>query len=328
MQRLLRSAAWDPDEVRDELRAYVAEYLGGPDGVLIVDETGFVKQGRRSAGVQRQYSGTAGRVENCQLAVFCAYASPRGHALTDRELYVPKGWLDDKARCAEAGIPDDLEFATKPIQATAMLARALDAGMPATWVTADEAYGHDSKFRRFLATRRIGYVVAIPCSQPIHNGSGSLRADTLAADAPPQAWKRLSCGDGSKGQRQYDWAMASLPGHEDRHDRSRWLLIRRSISNPGELAYYLCSGHDDTTIETLVRVAGTRWQIETCFRDAKTETGLDHYQVRQYDAWYRHITLSMLAYAFLVASAAQDPKAAATWPPSAQAKSGVYWHTT
>lgn len=325
LQRLLRDAVWDADAVRDDLRAYVSEYLGAPDGVLIVDETGFIKQGKRSAGVQRQYSGTAGRVENCQLAVFCAYASSRGHALIDRDLYVPKVWIDDQARRGEAGIPEGLEFATKPMQATVMLARALDAGIPASWVTADEAYGHDSKFRRFLASRRIGYVVAIPRSQPIHNGSGSLRADTLAGDAPNEAWKRLSCGEGSKGQRLYDWALAGLPRHEDRHDRSRWLLIRRSISNPDEMAFYLCSGPDGTTIDTLIKVAGTRWRIETCFKDAKTETGLDHYQVRQYDAWYRHITLSMLAYAFLTVSAAADPKAAATWPPSAQARSGVYW---
>lgn len=327
MQRLLRSAAWDPDAVRDEVRGYVAERLGDPAGVLIVDETGFIKQGRRSVGVQRQYSGTAGRVENCQLAVFCAYATSRGHALIDRDLYLPKSWTEDPDRCADAGVPADYEFATKPILATRMLARALDAGVPAAWVSADEAYGHDSKFRRFLATRRIGYVVAIPRSQPIHNGSGSARADTLVAGAPPEAWKRLSAGDGSKGQRLHDWAMASLPGHADRADASRWLLIRRSLTDPEDLAFYLCSGPDDTTIETLVRVTGTRWTIETCFKEAKGETGLDHYQVRRYHGWYRHITLSMMAYAYLAVTAAADPKAAATWSPSAQQRSAVSWHT-
>src|SRR5512139_1149995 len=275
MQRLLRAAVWDPDLVRDDVRAYVARHLGDPGGVLIVDETGFVKRGNRSAGVQRQYSGTAGRVENCQLAVFCAYATSHGHALIDRDLYVPQSWADDAARRADAGIPDDYEFTTKPILATQMLARALDAGISAAWVTADEAYGHDSKFRRFLAERRIGYVVAIPRSQPIRDGSGSSRADTIVAGAPPEAWKRLSAGEGSKGQRLHHWAMASLPGHEDRHDASRWLLVRRSLSDPEELAFYLCSGPDDTTIETLVRIAGRRWAIETCFKDAKGETGLD-----------------------------------------------------
>ncbi|MEV4418279.1 IS701 family transposase [Catellatospora sp. NPDC049609] len=327
MQRLLNGAVWDPDLVRDDLRSYVTARLGTPDGVLIVDETGFVKQGRRSAGVQRQYSGTAGRVENCQLAVFLAYATSRGHALIDRDLYLPKIWTEDPARRADAGIGDEIEFATKPILATRMLARALDAGVTAAWVTADEAYGHDSKFRRFLATRHLGYVVAIPRSQPIHTGAGSLRADTLTADAPPQAWKRLSAGDGSKGQRLHDWALAGLPGHTDRADASRWLLIRRSVTDPDDLAYYLCAGPDDTTIDTLVKVAGTRWRIETCFKDAKTETGLDHYQVRTYHAWYRHITLSMLAYAFLAVTAAADPKAAQAWSPSAQPRSAVSWYT-
>jgi len=213
------------------------------------------------------------------------------------------------------------------VLAARMLARALDAGVPAAWVTADEAYGHDSKFRRFLATRRIGYVVAIPRSQPIHNGTGSARADTLVAGAPARARKRLSAGNGSKGRRLHDWAMATLPGHDDRHDASRWLLIRRSLSDPQDLAFFLCAGPDDTTIDTLVRVAGTRWAIETCFKDAKGETGLDQYQVRRYHSWYRHITLSMMAYAYLTITAAADPKAATTWSPSARQRSAVSWYT-
>ena len=327
MQRLLNAARWDPDAVRDDVRAYVAEQLGEWGGVLIVDETGFVKQGNRSAGVQRQYSGTAGRVENCQLAVFCAYATTKGRALIDRELYLPKSWTDDRARMDGAGVPEDYEFATKQVLATRMLGRALDAGIPAAWVTADEAYGHDSKFRRFLAGRGVGYVVAVPRSQPVHTGAGSRRADTIVADAPPQAWKRLSAGDGAKGQRLYDWALAELPGHTDRLDASRWLLVRRSLSDPSDLADYLCAGPDGTTIDTLVRVAGARWAIEECFKHAKGETGLDHYQIRRYDGWYRHITLSMLAYAYLAVTAAHNPKAAATWSASAQARSAVSWHT-
>src|SRR2546423_3619474 len=178
MQRLLNSARWDRDAVRDDLRCYVVENLGDPDAVLIVDETGFVKQGTRSAGVQRQYSGTAGRVENCQLGVFLAYATASGRALVDRELYLPKSWTEDRARMADAGIPGDYEFATKQVLATRMLGRALDAGTPAAWASADEAYGHDSKFRRFLGQRGIGYVVAVPRSQPVHTGSGSVRADS------------------------------------------------------------------------------------------------------------------------------------------------------
>jgi len=327
MQRLLNAARWDPDAVRDDLRAYVVEHLADPGGVLIVDETGFVKQGNKSAGVQRQYSGTAGRVENCQLGVFCAYATSKGRALIDRELYLPKSWTDDRERMRDAGVPDGYEFATKQVLAARMVGRALDAGTPAAWATADEAYGHDSKFRRFLAGRGIGYVVAIPRSQPVHTGSGTARADTIVAGAPAKAWKRLPAGDGSKGQRLYDWAMATLPGHDLRQDKSRWLLVRRSLADTDDLAFYLCSGPDDTTIETLVTVAGTRWAIEECFKNAKGETGLDHYQVRRYPGWYRHITLSMLAYAYLAVTAATHPKAAATWSASAQARSAVSWHT-
>lgn len=324
MQRLLNKARWNADDVRDDLRAYVAENLGGPNGVLIVDETGFVKKGDRSVGVQRQYSGTAGRVENCQLGVFLAYASPAGRALIDRELYLPKSWIGDQQRCADAGVPADTPFATKPQLAQTMLSRALDAGMPARWVTADEAYGQDSKFRAFCDQRRIGYVVAVPRSQA---AAGAGRVDSLAEQAPEAAWKRLSAGDGAKGPRPYDWAMASLPDSGNDTSRERWVLIRRSIADPSELAFYLCAGLAGTSINTLVRVAGARWAIEECFQQAKTETGLDHYQVRRYQAWYRHITLAMLAHAYLAVTAATDPKAAATWSPSAQARSAVSWHT-
>lgn len=325
MQRLLNTARWDPDLVRDDLRSYVVEHLGHRDGVLVVDETGFIKKGTRSAGAQRQYSGTAGRVENCQLGVFLAYAAPAGRALIDRELYLPKSWTADPARCLQAGVPEQVQFATKPTLAMRMLARALAAGVPAGWVTADEAYGQDSKFRTFCDQRRIGYVVAVPCNQTVGLGSGTARPDTLTTQAPDHAWKRLSAGQGAKGPRHYDWARATLPA-SDEH-RSRWLLIRRSITDPDDLAYYLCAGPPETTLETLVGVAGTRWAIEECFQQAKTETGLDHYQVRRFQPWHRHITLAMLAHAFLAVTAAHAPKAAATWSPSAQARSAVCWDT-
>src|SRR5580704_15797236 len=194
MQRLLNRASWDDDGVRDDVRSYVARNLGSAGGVLVVDETGFLKKGIKSAGVQRQYSGTAGRVENCQLGVFCAYASGKGRALIDRELYLPKSWTGDRARCREAAIPDDVEFATKPELARAMLGRAIEAGVPAAWVTADEAYGQDYKFRSWLEQRRIGYVVAVPRSQTVPGSTGTSRADVLAAQAPQQAWKRRTCG--------------------------------------------------------------------------------------------------------------------------------------
>src|SRR5580693_1715524 len=333
MQRLLNRAAWDDAGVRDDVRGYVMRHLGDADGVLVVDETGFVKKGTRSAGVQRQYSGTAGRIENCQLGVFCAYVSGRGRALVDRELYLPKSWTDDRDRCRAAGVPDDVQFATKPELARAMLGRALDAGMPAAWVTADEAYGRDGKFRAWLEQRRTGYVVAVDSRQAITGDAGTSRADALAADAPDQAWKRSSCGNGSKGPRVFDWASATLP--EDGTEPpgwSRYLLVRRSTARNAkdelELAYYLCCAPAGTPDEELIRVAGSRWAVEECFQTAKNETGLDHYQVRRYDAWYRHITLAMLAHAYLAVTAATTPKAlAAASSRSRSARSAVSWHT-
>jgi SRSO17 transposase len=334
MQRLLNAASWDTDGVRDDLRSYVVEHLGEPDGILVVDETGFMKKGTKSAGVQRQYSGTAGRVENCQLGVFCAYATSKGRALIDRELYLPKSWITDEQRRDEAAVPPEVEFATKTTLAKAMLARALAAGVPVGWVTADEAYGQDHKFRSWLEAQRIGYVVAVPRSQPLPAGGFSTaRADRIVAQAPEDAWKRHSAGDGAKGPRLYDWAVASVPtiGEHTPDGWTRRLLVRRQITPTGvepELAYYLCCAPATTPDEELIRVAGARWAIEECFQTAKTEVGLDHYQVRRYDAWYRHITLALLAHAYLAVTAAIAPKdliAALSRSPSA--KSAVCWHT-
>jgi SRSO17 transposase len=333
MQRLLNRAGWDAGGVRDDVRGYVARHLGEAGGVLVVDETGFVKKGTRSAGVQRQYSGTAGRVENCQLGVFCAYAAAQGRALIDRELYLPKSWTDDRDRCREAGVRDDVQFASKPELARLMLGRALDAGVPAAWVTADEAYGKDGKFRGFLEQRRIGYVVAVAANQAVRGDAGTSRADVLAAHAPGQAWKRRSCGNGSKGPRVYDWAAATLPADgTEPPGWSRYLLVRRSLTPNAkgelELAYYLCAAPAGTEDEELIRVAGSRWAVEECFQTAKTETGLDQYQVRRYDAWYRHVTLAMLAHAYLSVTAATAPKAlAAASSRSRSARSAVSWHT-
>lgn len=341
MQRLLGNARWDARCMRDDLREYVFDNLGDDSGVLIVDETGFIKKGTGSAGVQRQYSGTAGRVENCQLGVFLAYASSRGRALIDAELYLPKSWLTDRERCARAGIPDRTRFATKPVLAQGMLDRALEpGGAPVGWVTADEAYGQDHKFRLHLEERRIGYVVAVPRSQSlgpgIGYGNGGSRADAVTADAPAEAWKKLSAGDGTKGPRLYDWAMATLEPHPGDDlggpgSFQRWLLVRRSLTPDEqgelELAFYLCFGPAGTTIDQLARIAGARWAIEECFQAAKNEVGLDQYQVRRYDGWHRHITLAMLAHAYLAVTAAHAPKAAAAWSPSPSPRSAVSWHT-
>jgi SRSO17 transposase len=334
MQRLLNAAMWDADGVRDDVRAYAVEHLGERDGVLVVDETGFLKKGTKSAGVQRQYSGTAGRIENCQLGVFLAYTTSKGRTLIDRELYLPKSWTGDRDRCREAAIPDEVEFATKTVLAQDMLARALDAGVPAGWATADEAYGKDCKFRTWLEHRRISYVVAVACNQTIPATAGTSRADVLAAQAPHDAWKRRSCGEGAKGPRLFDWAVASLPVYEDTTPPgwARWLLVRRSLTPNSkgelELAYYLCCAPAGTTDDELIRVAGARWAVEECFQTAKTEVGLDHYQARRYDAWYRHITLAMLAHTYLAVTAAIAPKAlAAASSQSRWARPNVSWHT-
>lgn len=297
MQRLLNFYRWDADALRDDLRSYVLGHLADPAGVVVADETGFLKKGTKSAGVQRQYSGTAGRVENCQLGVFLTYVSPRGRALIDRELYLPASWTDDRKRCAEAGIGQDVTFATKPELARRMLARLIAAGQRPAWFTADEAYGDNPGLRAWLEDHHLNYVMAISCDQRFATPTGPVRADELAALAPTRGWQRLSAGAGSKGQRLYDWLLIN-PGADDHQ-----LLVRRSISRPDELAYYIIHTSTPVPIAELVRVAGSRWAVEETFQFAKNETGLDHYQVRKYHAWYRHITLSILAAAFLAITA-------------------------
>jgi SRSO17 transposase len=297
VQRLLATYDWDADLVRDDLRSYVLEHLGEADGVLVVDETGFIKKGVKSVGVKRQYSGTAGRIENCQIGVFLAYASSKGQAFLDRELYLPQEWSEDGARRAEAGVPAQVGFATKPRLAQAMLERALEAGIPVSWVTGDEVY---SSLRVWLESREVPHVLAIKSNESLWADPGlvQVRAEVLAAEAPAEAWTRLSAGDGAKGPRIYDWTRVPIrplkaPG------KGYWLLVRRSVAKPEELAYYVCYGPAQTTLEELVRVAGRRWIIEESFEQAKGEVGLDHYEVRKWVGWYRHITLALLAQAYL-----------------------------
>ncbi|MGW9434322.1 IS701 family transposase [Streptomyces decoyicus] len=332
LQHLLGRACWDPDEVRDDVQEYVAEKLGGPDGVLIIDDTGFLKKGTVSAGVQRQYSGTAGRTENCQIGVFAAYASSNGRALVDRELYLPKSWMSDRDRCRAARIPDEREFATKGDLAKAMVMRALASPLPIAWVTADSAYGQEWRLRRMLEEAGVGYVLAVPKSQHVHALG---RIDFAIAQAPDDAWDRHSCGNGAKGPRVYHWAAAQLPAIDDfdgdQPTHQRWVLARRSLARPDEIAYYLAYAPNGTAVVELVRIAGARWAIEEAFQAAKNECGLDQYEVRRYPGWYRHITLAMLAHAFLaaMASAAAEKGAAETVPAllhrSPWQKSGDSW---
>jgi SRSO17 transposase len=305
VQWLLTGADWDPDLLRDDLRRWVADRLGDPDGVLVIDDTGFLKKGTKSAGVQRQYSGTAGRIENCQIGVFLAYATLAGRTLLDRELYLPKSWTEDRDRCTEAGVSAEVGFATKPELAETMLHRALDAGVPAAWVTGDEAYGQVSALRRSLVERGMSYVLAVPSNQRVHpadSGSGPRegRIDDAVAALDPRCWTTITVGAGAKGPRTYQWARARVrPLPAERGEPEHWLLARRSLTDPTDLAYYLAAAPAKTPLRELARIAGVRWAIEETFQTAKNEVGLDHYQVRRYPGWYRHITLAMLAHAFL-----------------------------
>jgi len=302
MQRLLSTADWDPDGVRDDLAGYVVKHLGDPGGVLIIDETGFLKKGTKSAGVARQCSGTAGRIENCQIGVFVTYATPAGRTFLDRELYLPKAWTDDRERCRGAGIGDDVGFATKPELGMRMLRRAHAAAVPATWVTADEVYGQHPGFRATIEELGMSYVVAVPVNQHVISAEakrpGEYRADELIAALPAHAWRCRSAGKGAKGDRYYDWTRTRIHGVNS-PEATYWLLARRSLSDPTDIAYYLTHAPAKTSLTELARIAGTRWAIEETFQTGKGETGLDHYQVRQYTGWYRHITLSMAAHAFL-----------------------------
>jgi SRSO17 transposase len=297
MQRLLRTAVWDADAVRDDTRAWLVEQLSHADGVLVVDETGFLKKGVGSVGVQRQYTGTAGRIENSQVAVFLAYAAPAGRALIDRRLYLPEAtWCAQPVRRAAAGVPGHVGFATKPALARQMIDAALDAGTSAGWVTGDEVYGADPDLRARLEHRRIGYVLVVGCDRRVVVNDGRLliRADDLAARIPTGEWQLHSCGPGAKGPRDYLWAWITVATGGEH----RWLLIRR---HPGtaELAFYLCWSPKPVPLHTLVRVAGSRWSIEELFQTGKGQIGLDHYQVRGWTAWHRFITLAMLALAVL-----------------------------
>jgi SRSO17 transposase len=298
VQRLFTDADWDAEAVRDELRTYVVDHLADePSGVLVIDETGFVKKGTKSAGVARQYSGTAGRRENQQIGVFLLYASERGAAFIDRALYLPDEWMGDAQRRAEAHIPAGVGFATKGEIARELLARAFAAGVGARWVVGDTVYSAD-ELRRWLEGAGRSYVLAVPSTHAIWTRGHQVTVEGLVAELPADAWARLSAGEGSQGPRWYDWACLALP-YAAAVGRAHWLLARRSVSDPTKLAYYRAYGPTDTPVQEMVRVAGRRWTIEEGFEQAKGEVGLDQYEVRRYDAWYRYVTLALLAHAAL-----------------------------
>jgi SRSO17 transposase len=316
IQHLLGRASWDADALRDDLREYVIEHLGDSESCLIVDETGFIKKGEQSVGVKRQYTGTVGKRENCQVGVFLAYASLRGQAFIDRELYLPEEWALDKERRKRAGVPDEVGMRTKPELAKEMLQRALvDGGVKASWVVADSVYGDSRRLGMFLEEKEQPYVLALSGKAHVWSGFYQHRVSTLldalregelqsGETAEEEGWKRLSAGEGSKGPRLYDWLRLPLnpPLQED---FQRWLLVRRSIEDPEDLSAYTVFCAQNTTLEVLAKVAGSRWRVEIGFEEAKGEVGLAHYEVRSWDGWYRHITLSLFAHAFLAAIRAE-----------------------
>jgi SRSO17 transposase len=308
MQHLLGRAVWDEDAVRDDIRDCVVEHLGDPGAVLVIDETGDLKKGTTTVGVKRQYTGTAGRVENAQVAVYLVYATDAGHAMIDRELSLPRSWTDDPERLQAAGLPTQVGFATKPKLATAMICRALEAGVPAGWVTGDEVYGANPGLRAELEARQIGYVLAVACDHPVGFGGTTQRADALLRQVPARAWQQISCGKGAKGHRYYDWAFLRLDHHDPAPDGQagkHWLMLRRN-QRTGELAFYHCFTPRPVPLAVLVKVAGRRWTIEEAFHAGKGLCGLDQHQVRRWRSWYRWTTLAMVALAFLAVLAAAE----------------------
>jgi SRSO17 transposase len=325
MQRFLYRTEWDADAARDILQQVVIEEFGDEEGIGIADETGFIKKGGRSVGVKRQYSGTAGKVENCQVGTFLSYATPKGHVFLDRRLYLPQEWCDDPERRAGARIPEDVLFRTKPQQAIAMLEHAWEQGVPMRWVTGDEVYGDAPDLRDVVIAHHRLYVLAVSQNTPVWTEQPALemprqpwtgrpRTRIRLAEGQPRAtivqavtlawpesrWQRFAVAEGEKGPRMYDWARQrviecrdSLPGPE------AWLLVRRSISDPTEVAYYLSNAPADTPLPKLAQVAATRYTVEQCIEEGKGETGLDDYEVRHWHSWHRHITLSMMAHAWL-----------------------------
>jgi SRSO17 transposase len=305
VQRLLNAAAWDADGVRDDLREYVVEHLGDAmSGILIIDETGFLKKGSKSCGVGRQYTGTAGDTVNCQVGSFLAYSSRKGAAFIDRTLYLPRSWIGDRERRGEAGIPAHIRFATKTTLAKRMLTRAFAAGVPARWVVGDSAYGRSHALRRWLEARGRPYALMVPKTNAVQYEGRRQTAEKLAAQLPEAGWTPVSSGMGAQGERVHGWACLPLSERCPTGMR-RWLLMRRSLADPADLAYYLVCGPEATAMNELIRVCDARWQVEECFAQAKGEIGMDQYEVRTWTAWHRFVTLCMVAHTLLVVLRAQ-----------------------
>jgi SRSO17 transposase len=300
VQRLLNSAKWDADAVRDDLREYVVEHLGDEEsGVLVADETGFLKKGEKRVGVARQYTGTAGDTVDCQVGVFVAYSSKEGAAFIDRALYLPEEWANDPKRRGEAGVPEEVAFANKIELAKRMLERAFEAGVPARWVAADAFYGRSHEFRAWLEERGRAYAVMVPKTNMVPLGGRKKKIERLAERLPQDAWSVVLPTEDSGERRPWQWACLGLAA-DPQKGMSRWLLVRRGSDDTEDIAFYQAYGPEDTSVEELVRICQERWAIESAFEEAKGEIGMDHYEVRKWGAWHRYVTLCLLAHAFLV----------------------------
>jgi SRSO17 transposase len=298
LQQFLYRGRFKADELRDELRKYVGEKLGSDDGVIVMDDTGFIKKGTKSCGVKRQYSGTAGKIENCQIGVFLTYASEKGHAPIDRRLYMPEEWTDDENRLKAAGVPETVAFQTKPTMAFDMLKDATAAGIPYKWVTGDCAYGDYRSIRTWLEENGKCYVMSVSGKEYVWEGHKQVQVKSIVEKLPADGWFEASCGEGTKGKRIYDWLVREI-GALPPVGWKRSMLIRRSKTDPVEIRAFICFAPADTANEKLVEIAGIRWTIESCFEESKSEVGLDHYEVRSYDGWYKHITFACIAIALL-----------------------------
>lgn len=305
LQQFIYRGGYRADELRDELRGYVSEELGEADGVLVTDDTGFIKQGKKSCGVKRQYTGTAGKIENCQIGVFLTYASTKGHTPLDRRLYIPAEWIEDKARRNEAGVAKDTKFQTKPEMAHEMIREATAAGVPYTWVTGDCAYGDYDVMREWLEENKKCYVMCVSMKEYIKYDGTKVCVGGIVKGLSADGWFEASCGDGSKGARIYDWQTLDL-GIANEDGKKHTMLFRRSKSDPTEIRAYICYALSDTPAQKLVEIAGIRWTVEMCFKESKGEVGLDQYEVRSYDSWYRHITFSLLALALITVLSAKS----------------------
>jgi SRSO17 transposase len=325
MQRLLYRAPWDADTARDRLQQFVIENFGDEEGIGVVDETSFLKKGEHSVGVARQWCGAVGKLDNCQVSTMLSYATRRGHVFLDRRLYLPEEWAWDRRRRQEARVPEEVQFETKPEQAIAMLEHAWEQGVPMRWVTGDEVYGDSPRLRETIQEWGRFYVLAVSANTRVwtqrpaveepqeQTGGRPRRAPRLARGAPKarmvsevvaswpsRAWKRFSVVEGEKGSIEYRWARARIVESRDQlPGPDVWLLARRSLSDPKQIAYYLAYAPVKTSLQTLAYVASQRYTVEQCIEEAKGETGLDEYEVRFWHSWYRHITLSMMAHAWL-----------------------------